>query len=569
MYYAYNKKGIVKVNDLGKIEEFYDLENYTMHHDMVYDEDNNRFVILVNEDGTDTIEDVIITVDLETKKIEKIVDMKDLLPEFYLNAIKPEGKNTYGGYELDWIHLNSLSLIGDDIVLSSRELSTIIYISDAYTEPSVKYLLTDESVTEDTSYGDLLYEKVSLDYFKKSLISNLEMFFKVMGLYEYLDISKLKEKIMIEKTFDISLHSYEDILLNSMSQDIFTDVLTFTKEKTLSLLKENIYKLLEFINNSTYKLANNKVNISLSGQNNTFTNIYFKVIQELSHDNITTIYKYTSNNPFITQYLSKKLDIIIIFLDNHKNADIDSLSNMLLLEENIFSDDVTSRGKIKLSTTSINLARLGLKYHENNMDAFYNELDELLELSKNSLIQRYEYQASLYKENYSTIFNDNMLYDAKKLESNKKVRKVLRNGILNISFSGLMECSSALTNSTDIDKILSFGLKIVAFMNEKVNKYTNDLKLNFVLSEENDKQIRKHFLQLDKTMYGNIDILKKDYYEIISDYLKSSSKKYQYMKKYQDLCSFNLLMHQRSKQAIKDELDVLNKEKIKVVRFIC
>lgn len=450
------------------------------------------------------------------------------------------------------------SIISSDISSCTEKLIDIVkhFKEEQYGEQTLMNL-------------DLLYEKVSLDYFKKSLISNLEMFFKVMGLYEYLDISKLKEKIMIEKTFDISLHSYEDILLNSMSQDIFTDVLTFTKEKTLSLLKENIYKLLEFINNSTYKLANNKVNISLSGQNNTFTNIYFKVIQELSHDNITTIYKYTSNNPFITQYLSKKLDIIIIFLDNHKNADIDSLSNMLLLEENIFSDDVTSRGKIKLSTTSINLARLGLKYHENNMDAFYNELDELLELSKNSLIQRYEYQASLYKENYSTIFNDNMLYDAKKLESNKKVRKVLRNGILNISFSGLMECSSALTNSTDIDKILSFGLKIVAFMNEKVNKYTNDLKLNFVLSEENDKQIRKHFLQLDKTMYGNIDILKKDYYEIISDYLKSSSKKYQYMKKYQDLCSFNLLMHQRSKQAIKDELDVLNKEKIKVVRFIC
>ena len=450
------------------------------------------------------------------------------------------------------------SIISSDISSCTEKLIDIVkhFKEEQYGEQTLMNL-------------DLLYEKVSLDYFKKSLISNLEMFFKVMGLYEYLDISKLKEKIMIEKTFDISLHSYEDILLNSMSQDIFTDVLTFTKEKTLSLLKENIYKLLEFINNSTYKLANNKVNISLSGQNNTFTNIYFKVIQELSHDNITTIYKYTSNNPFITQYLSKKLDIIIIFLDNHKNADIDSLSNMLLLEENIFSDDVTSRGKIKLSTTSINLARLGLKYHENNMDAFYNELDELLELSKNSLIQRYEYQASLYKENYSTIFNDNMLYDAKKLESNKKVRKVLRNGILNISFSGLMECSSALTNSTDIDKILSFGLKIVAFMNEKVNKYTNDLKLNFVLSEENDKQIRKHFLQLDKTMYGNLDILKKDYYEIISDYLKSSSKKYKYMKKYQDLCSFNLLMHQRSKQAIKDELDVLNKEKIKVVRFIC
>lgn len=118
MYYAYNKKSIIKVNGLGKIEKFCDLGNYTMHHDMVYDEDNNRFVILVNEDDTDTIEDIVITLELDTRKAKKILDMKDLLPEFYLNTVKPEGKNTYGGYELDWIHMNSLSLIGDDIVLS-------------------------------------------------------------------------------------------------------------------------------------------------------------------------------------------------------------------------------------------------------------------------------------------------------------------------------------------------------------------------------------------------------------------------------------------------------------------
>ena len=186
MYYAYNKKGIIKVNDLGKIEEFYNLGNYTMHHDMVYDEDNKRFVILVNEDDTDTIEDIVITVDLDTKEVKKIIDMKDLLPEFYLNAVKPEGKNTYGGYELDWIHLNSLSLIDDDIVLSSRELSTIIYISDAYNNPSVKYLLTDETVIEDTSYSDLLYEKVgdftsqagqhSITYYKDDALDDGEYY---------------------------------------------------------------------------------------------------------------------------------------------------------------------------------------------------------------------------------------------------------------------------------------------------------------------------------------------------------------------------------------------------------
>ena len=60
---------------------------------MIYDEDNNRFVILINEN-------VIITVYLNDSKIEKIIDMKNLFLEIYLNAVKKEGKNTYGGMNL-------------------------------------------------------------------------------------------------------------------------------------------------------------------------------------------------------------------------------------------------------------------------------------------------------------------------------------------------------------------------------------------------------------------------------------------------------------------------------------
>lgn len=60
---------------------------------MIYDKDNNHFVILVNEN-------VIITVDLNDSKIEKIIDMKNLFLEIYLNAVKKEGKNTYVGMNL-------------------------------------------------------------------------------------------------------------------------------------------------------------------------------------------------------------------------------------------------------------------------------------------------------------------------------------------------------------------------------------------------------------------------------------------------------------------------------------
>ena len=38
--------------------------------------------------------------------------MKDLLPDIYETAEMPEsGENTYGGTGLDWIHLNSLSIV--------------------------------------------------------------------------------------------------------------------------------------------------------------------------------------------------------------------------------------------------------------------------------------------------------------------------------------------------------------------------------------------------------------------------------------------------------------------------
>ena len=156
MYYPYKKRGIVKVNNLGKIVKFYDLGNYAMHHDMVLDDD--KLIILVNQDNTETIEDTVISLDLESGEVKQLFDMKDLLPEFYETAVNP-GENSYGTDTLDWIHINALSIIGDDVVLSSRELSTIIYVSDFESDPEVKYLITDPSMVEGTSYASLLYEK--------------------------------------------------------------------------------------------------------------------------------------------------------------------------------------------------------------------------------------------------------------------------------------------------------------------------------------------------------------------------------------------------------------------------
>ncbi len=154
LYYSFSKNGFIKVNSKGKIEKIYTFDSYEMHHDYVYDAAKNQMVILANKKGKETIEDEIITLSLKTGKITNTLDMKSLLKEFYQNAVKPE-KNTYGGDELDWLHLNSLQVIGDDLLLSSRELSTLIYVENAFSTPKIRYLITDPSVLEKTSYESL------------------------------------------------------------------------------------------------------------------------------------------------------------------------------------------------------------------------------------------------------------------------------------------------------------------------------------------------------------------------------------------------------------------------------
>ena len=423
---------------------------------------------------------------------------------------------------------------------------------------------------------DVLYKNMIIKEFKNKLADNIKMFFKVVGLLEFADFSALDEIIRKEKTTEVSLDSYEHLLLNDYSKSIFMKALDFTNNFIKIQLEKNIKKLLEHINNKVYKIASSKVNISFSSDYSNeavlFKNIYFQVLNAIDNKNITTICKVNREFNYLVNEIYNRNDIIIIFLNNNSFDDtIDTFSDELMIYKNVNGELQTSRGKIKLSSVTINLARLGLKYNLENISDFYNELEDVLELSKNALIQRYELQASLYKENYRYILDNNMLYDAKKLEDNKRVRKVFRNGILNIKFSGLLEaCAAMLKGSNNIIKVLDLGLEIVEFMQEHVQKFTNDLKLNFLLSEESSNLVNRKLLALDKTMYGNLDILKKECYSGISDFINKldDNLKYKYAVKYQNICQFNLvIITSRNKSKILETLEKANKKEIKIVRL--
>ena len=159
LIYSSNYDELIEVNSLGKIEKTYYLGNYEMHHDYILDEDNNTLLVLASKKDSETIEDMIISVNLEDGTVKELVDMKDLLPELYENAFHPE-ENDYGGEELDWVHLNSIDFVSDDeIVVSARELSSIITIKNIYTNPEIDYIIADSSMYENSTYKDLLYTK--------------------------------------------------------------------------------------------------------------------------------------------------------------------------------------------------------------------------------------------------------------------------------------------------------------------------------------------------------------------------------------------------------------------------
>lgn len=161
LVYTYDKTGFVFVNRQGKIDKILKLEGYYMHHDFIYDDDHNNLLILANQDDDDTIEDKVVSLDLDTGETTLLVDMKELLPEMYETATDEDGVNTYGGDELDWLHLNSLSLMDDgSLLVSSRELSTVIKLNDIYDEASIDYMIADESIYEDFDYQELLLDKI-------------------------------------------------------------------------------------------------------------------------------------------------------------------------------------------------------------------------------------------------------------------------------------------------------------------------------------------------------------------------------------------------------------------------
>ena len=234
----------------------------------------------------------------------------------------------------------------------------------------------------------------------------------------------------------------------------------------------------------------------------------------------------------------KKNKIRFVF---NKNHDISYFSNGVSIFDNI-NGSSTSKGRVVNSISTINLARLALK--NSSQADFFEELDNVIELAKNALIQRFEIQSAKTKENYNVLFNKGLLYDSEKLEDGQKVRKILRNGAFVVGFVGLVEAVFLLNKKEDNklkNEDFELAAKVVKAMNKKCEKLTNDLKLNFITAEIYDDAIINNFIRIDKSVFGSTKTINKNCYEPVSEFINQSKLSFEtqlmLQAKYQSLTS--------------------------------
>lgn len=186
---------------------------------------------------------------------------------------------------------------------------------------------------------------------------------------------------------------------------------------------------------------------------------------------------------------------------------------------NVCGEDIVS-GRGNLSFTTINLPRLGIKHGQVNgqaidIDGFYKELDEKIDLVIEQLLERFEIQGNKKVKNFPFLMGQNVWKGSEHLDANDTLREVIKQGTLTVGFIGLAECLVALIGkhhgeSKDAQNI---GIKIITHMRNRMEQASEEYGLNFSLIATPAEGLSGRFTSIDRKHYGAIKgVTDREYY---------------------------------------------------------
>ena len=169
-------------------------------------------------------------------------------------------------------------------------------------------------------------------------------------------------------------------------------------------------------------------------------------------------------------------------------------------------------GRGNLSFTSINLPRIAIKHgivlgnEKADMKAFFNELEETMDMVKEQLLERFEIQCGKRIYNFPFLLEQGVWIDSERLKDTDRLRRILKHGTLSIGFIGLAETLKALTGKHhgEDEEAQKLGVKIIKFMRNKCDEYAKEYNLNFTLLATPAEGLSGRFVNIDRAVYGKI-----------------------------------------------------------------
>ena len=185
-------------------------------------------------------------------------------------------------------------------------------------------------------------------------------------------------------------------------------------------------------------------------------------------------------------------------------------------------DNQTTGGRGNLSFTSINLPRIAIKHgiclkerDKADMKAFYKELDEVMDLVRDQLLERFEIQCSKRCYNFPFLIEQGVWTDGDKLKPTDRMRKILKHGSLTFGFIGLAETLKALIGKHQGEdaEAQKLGLEIIGHMRKRADEYAKKYNLNFTLIATPAEGLSGRFVGIDRAIYGKIKgVTDRNYY---------------------------------------------------------
>lgn len=227
---------------------------------------------------------------------------------------------------------------------------------------------------------------------------------------------------------------------------------------------------------------------------------------------------------------SKRLFPNFVFVDapfnlqyykpNDYRSEIATMGCRTRVLSNVNGED-TPVGRGNNSFTTINLPRLGIKHgvvgKQGFFDrsAFFQELDEEVELVISQLLERGVIQSERKVKNFPFLMGQGVWMDSENLDWNDYLEPVVKHGTFSIGFIGLAECLVALIGEHhgESAQAQDLGLEIVGYMRQKMDEATEKYHLNFSLIATPAEGLSGRFTRMDRKKYGEIrGVTDRDYY---------------------------------------------------------